>query len=116
MSKVEAISELEAKGHPGFAGLAGVAVNDITPDLDVRARCWGPARHDLASGVHRRLTLTALALAADAGGPPLLLITTDLSFFRRGDDEWRVRGAVVSALGAARGKRRVPSGPHARGT
>ena len=40
MSKVEAISELEAKGHPGFAGLAGVAVNDITPDLDVRARCW----------------------------------------------------------------------------
>ncbi len=99
MSKVEAISELEAKGHPGFAGLAGVAVNDITPDLDVRARCWGPARHDLASGVHRRLTLTALALAADAGGPPLLLITTDLSFFRRGDDEWRVRGAVVSALG-----------------
>ena len=99
MSKAEAISELEAKGHPGFAGLAGVAVNDITPDLDVRARCWGPARHDLASGVHRRLTLTALALAADAGGPPLLLITTDLSFFRRGDDEWRVRGAVVSALG-----------------
>ena len=41
MSKVEAISELEAKGHPGFAGLAGVAVNDITPDLDVRARCQG---------------------------------------------------------------------------
>ena len=45
------------------------------------------------------MTLTALALAADAGGPPLLLITTDLSFFRRGDDEWRVRGAVVRALG-----------------
>ena len=41
VSNVEAISELEAKGHPGFAGSAGVAVSDITPDLDVRARCWG---------------------------------------------------------------------------
>jgi hypothetical protein len=96
---VKVVSELEAKGHPGFAGSVGVAVRDITPDLNVRARCWGPARHDLPSGVHRPLTLTALALSGDAGGPPLVLFTTDLSFFRRGDDEWRVRGAVVSGLG-----------------
>jgi hypothetical protein len=94
--------EFELKGHPGFDGLMGAAVRDITPDLAVRARCWGPARHDLPSGVHRPLTLSALALRSETGVPPLLLFTSDLSFFRRGDDEWRVRGAVLKALGLPR--------------
>jgi hypothetical protein len=86
-------------GHPGFSGFIGVARRDITPDPGARARNWGPARHDLAEGVHRPLTLTALALADADGGVPLLLISTDLPFFRRGEDEWRVRGRILSDLG-----------------
>ena len=61
--------EFELKGHPGFDGLMGAAVRDITPDLAVRARCWGPARHDLPSGVHRPLTLSAAGIAERDRGP-----------------------------------------------
>jgi hypothetical protein len=93
------MTELESVGHRGFEGLVGVARRDITPDLDVRARCWGPARHDLPVGVHRPLTLTAMALRAASGGSSLLLITADLSWFRRADDERRVREPILRSLG-----------------
>jgi hypothetical protein len=85
-------------GHRGFTGMIGVARRDITPGLDVRVRCWGPARHDLATGVHRRLTLTALALSAP-GSEPLLLVSADLMAFARGVDEWRIRGRILEELG-----------------
>jgi hypothetical protein len=89
---------LATKGHLGFYGRVGVARRDITPDLRVRARCWGPARHDLAEGVHRPLTLTALVVEEGHSGSPLVLISSDLSFFRRGEDEWRIRGRVLREL------------------
>lgn len=91
--------ELVGVGHRGFAGLAGVARRDITPHLGVRARCWGPAAHDLAEGVHRPLTLTALALSELGDGPPLLLVSADLTWFRSSEDEWRVRGVILQRLG-----------------
>jgi hypothetical protein len=94
---VNRLTGVELVGHPGFSGLIGVSRRDITPDLGVRARCWGPARHDLPAGVHRPLTLTALALA-DGDGKPLLLISADLPFFRRGEDEWRIRGRILADL------------------
>jgi hypothetical protein len=92
------LADLEEFGHRGFEGLIGAARRDITPHLGVRARCWGPAEHDLAEGVHRPLTLTALALRERDGGDPLLLLSADLMAFRLGDDEWRVRGRILREL------------------
>jgi hypothetical protein len=42
---------------------AGVARRDITPPAGIYHRMWGAATHDRASGVHRPLTATALALS-----------------------------------------------------
>ncbi len=42
----------------------GIAVGDITPPVGIYCRMWGAARHDVATGVHRPLRATALALAA----------------------------------------------------
>ncbi|MBM4001327.1 MAG: hypothetical protein FJ297_17630 [Planctomycetes bacterium] len=42
---------------------AGAARGDITPPVGIYHRMWGAATHDRATGVHRPLTATALALA-----------------------------------------------------
>lgn len=47
---------------------AGIARGDITPPVGIYHRMWGAAKHDRSTGVHRPLTATALALAAEAGG------------------------------------------------
>ncbi|MBB4660929.1 hypothetical protein [Conexibacter arvalis] len=90
---------------PSFAGLAGVARRDITPPPGIRARNWGPATWDVAAGVHRPLTLSALALAAAgeegapaAGERPLVLIEADLGWWRGVDSEWALRSALLEAL------------------
>lgn len=82
---------------PALTARAGVARRDITPPPGIRTRNWGPATSDVADGVHRPLTLTALALEGD--GERLLLIAVDGTWWRRVDDEWRVRGRVLDALG-----------------
>ena len=89
---------------PGWQGLAGVARRDITPPVGIRAKNWGAARSDVSTGAHRPLTLTALALRSGPDAEPLVLITADLSVWRRTEDEWSVRGAVLDAhgLGPAR--------------
>jgi len=81
-----------------FEGEIGVAREDITPPIGIYARSWGAASHDVAEGVHRPLTATALALASP-GQAPLVLIAVDLGRWRSRDDEWFVRGAVLEALG-----------------
>jgi hypothetical protein len=48
---------------------AGVARRDVTPPVGIYHRMWGAATHDRATGIHRPLTATALALAP-AGEPP----------------------------------------------
>jgi hypothetical protein len=82
----------------GFRGLAGVARRDITPPLGIRNRNWGPATSDVAAGVHRPLTLTALALRG-GDGPPVLLVAADATWWRRVDDHAMVRDGVLEALG-----------------
>ena len=62
---------------------------------------WGAATHDLATGVHRPLTTTALALQSAAGGRPRLLVALDIALL--GDlggasDAERVLGPVREAL------------------
>lgn len=85
---------------PGFSGVAGVARRDITPPVGIRARNWGPAETDVADGVHRSLTLTALAVGSGAAGgvDPVLIFAVDGTWWRRVDDERRVRGAILAAL------------------
>lgn len=83
---------------PTFRGLAGVATRDVTPPVGIRARNWGPADWDAATGHHRPLELTAVALAGHTGDP-VLVIAVDGTWWRRVDDERRCRGAVLAATG-----------------
>jgi hypothetical protein len=84
---------------PGWQGEAGVSRRDITPPTGIRAKNWGAARSDTSTGAHRPLTLTALALRAEPDADPVVLVTADLSVWRRAEDEWFVRGAVLDAHG-----------------
>jgi hypothetical protein len=84
--------------HPSWTGHIGVARADITPPVGIYARNWGAATHDVASGVHRPLTLTALTLQENSDSPPLVLLAADLGWFRSRDTEWFVRSRVLDAL------------------
>jgi hypothetical protein len=85
--------------HSSFAGLIGVARADITPPTGIYARNWGAAPHDVAAGIHRPLTATALSLQSAIDSKPLLLIALDLGWWRTPQDEYFVRGALLDALG-----------------
>jgi hypothetical protein len=88
--------------HPAFSGLIGVARADITPPAGIFARNWGAATHEIASGIHKPLTATALSLRSEAQpAHTLTLIALDLGWWRTAEDEWAVRGAVIDALGCA---------------
>jgi hypothetical protein len=84
-------------GSP-FRGLIGVAREDITPPVGIHARCWGAARHEVAEGVHRPLTLTCVTFQARDDQPPLVLIGGDLMSWRSRDDESAFRTAVLEEL------------------
>lgn len=84
----------------GFAGHIGVARRDITPPVGIYNRNWGAATGEVATGIHRPLTLTALALKRDAEDrQPLVLLSLDLGWWRTREDEWEVRSAILDALG-----------------
>ena len=38
----------------------GVARRDVTPPVGIYARSWGAATHEVAEGIHRPLTATAV--------------------------------------------------------
>ena len=82
--------------HPEFAGILGVAREDITPPVGIYARNWGAAKHDVAEGIHRPLTATALTLKSD--GAPLVLVAIDLGWWRATADERHVKDAVLEAF------------------
>ena len=84
-----------------FSGLIGLGRRDTTPPDGIYARMWGAATHDFATGVHRPLTTTALALQSASGGRPRLLVALDIALL--GDlggasDAERVLGPVREAL------------------
>jgi len=62
----------------------GLARGDITPPVGIYHRMWGAATHDRATGVHRPLLATAVALAAiddvDAA-EPFVLVALDHCLF-----------------------------------
>ncbi|MGW9159103.1 hypothetical protein [Microbacterium sp. NPDC055665] len=76
----------------------GVARQDITPPVGIRAKNWGPADWERSEGAHRPFELTALAVI---GGDerPRLLLAADGTWWRRVADEQGVRGAILDGLG-----------------
>ncbi|QYH36365.1 hypothetical protein [Salinibacterium sp. M195] len=83
---------------PHFVGSVGLARRDITPPLGIRARNWGPAEWDRSEGTHLPMTLTALAFGSSTGHDHVS-IAVDATWWRRVDDEWAFRGAVLEAVG-----------------
>jgi hypothetical protein len=78
----------------------GAARADITPPVGIRNHLWGAARHEVAEGVHRPLTATALAIVP-ADGPARVLLSLDLCEWVDPEDERIVRGAVTGRCGLA---------------
>jgi hypothetical protein len=81
--------------HSAFAGLVGVAREDITPPAGIFFRNWGAAKHDAAEAIHRPLTLTAITFQDGPDAKPLVMIDADLGWFadqameRRFNQGWR---------------------------
>ncbi len=92
-------STTQPNSDGAFQGLIGVWREDITPPAGIYARSWGAAKHDVAEGVHRPLTLTALTFQSSASAPPLVLIAADLGWWKTREDEWSVRGPALKELG-----------------
>ncbi len=84
--------------QPGFAGLIGVAREDITPPVGIFSRNWGAAKHDVAETIHRPFTATVLSIQARKEDPPLLLAALDLGWWRTKEDEEFVRLPLVREL------------------
>jgi len=89
--------------EPGFAGTMGVARREITPPPGVPTRSWGPATNEVATGVHRPLTLTAVAFVPDEG-EPFVLVAADLGWFKHPGDELHVRQGIVDVVGGDRAR------------
>ncbi|MBD3781118.1 MAG: hypothetical protein IE923_17890, partial [Micrococcales bacterium] len=79
---------------------AGVGRADITPPVGVRAHNWGASRTEVATGVHRPLTATALAFHDAGVGRWRYLLTLDLGWWRDAASFARLRDPLLSALGA----------------
>jgi hypothetical protein len=80
---------------------AGVARTDITPPPGIRAHNWGAARTELATGVHRPLTATALAFHDPGADRWRYLLTLDLGWWRDTTSFHRLRDPILTALDAA---------------
>lgn len=68
--------------HDSFQGRIGIARADITPHVGVYSRNWGAAKHDVATSIHRPLTLTAMTLASPTNQKPLVFLDADLGWWK----------------------------------
>ncbi len=88
--------------HPMSAALkVGVAQRTINPPIGIRAASWGAAKSSVATGIHRDITTTAMAVLDDMGGSPLYLVTIDWGWWQGVADDLAVRGKVIEGLGIA---------------
>jgi hypothetical protein len=84
---------------PSAAVEIGVAREEISPPAGIYARSWGAAKHDVAEGLHQPLSTTAMAIRGQGSPDPLLLVSADLGWWQRVEDEWLVRGPLIEQLG-----------------
>jgi Neutral/alkaline non-lysosomal ceramidase, N-terminal len=82
--------------------VAGFARADITPPVGIYHRMWGAATHDVATGVHRPLTATALSLAPLTGSDHQILLAFDHCLLDAAEIA-NLRAAVSAKLGIAPG-------------
>ena len=85
--------------HPTFTGWVGTARTDITPPVGIFCRNWGAALHDTAQGIHRPLSLTAIAIQENASSQPLVLVDADLGWWANLTYERKFRRHVLKELG-----------------
>lgn len=83
---------------PSFRGWIGTGREDITPPVGIYARNWGAANHEVAAGIHRPLTLTAITFQNGEQESPLLLISADLGWWKSAADERQLREGILNAL------------------
>ena len=75
----------------------GISHRDATPPVGIFHRFWGAANHDVASGVHRPIRVTASAMGdSDPGGMTWVLVTSDHCLLRHDDMVW-MRQEVLQA-------------------
>lgn len=78
----------------------GIAVRDVTGHAGMYMRWWGAAKHDVADGVHRPSTATAVVIAPlDGEGPELTLVALDYCSFMNPEDERTLRSTVRERTG-----------------
>ena len=80
-------------------GRFGVARADVTPPQGIFFRNWGAGTRDVATGVHRPFTVTALTMRTESDEPPLVLVALDAGWWQDGADEAHVRSGVLEELG-----------------
>jgi hypothetical protein len=84
--------------QPSFHGLIGFAREEITPPVGIYVRNWAASDHDVADEIHRPLTATAMTLQSAKGADPLIIVSLDLGWWRRKEDEWFLRGHLIESL------------------
>jgi hypothetical protein len=87
--------------HASFSGQIGIARADITPPVGIYARNWGAAKHDVALGIHRPLTLTAMTLSRSSDGQTLVLLEADLGWWKSLQTFRNFMGRLQEALAVA---------------
>ncbi len=75
-------TQIVQRQRSGFAGRIGIARADVTPPVGVFSRTWGAASHDVATSIHRPLTLSVMTLERDDEQTPLVLIEADGSWWQ----------------------------------
>lgn len=71
---------------PGGRCDLGFARIDITPPAGIYHRSWGAAKHDASTGVHRKLTASALVFTDLGSGEELhALVVLELGWLQAGD-------------------------------
>ncbi len=84
--------------HSEFTGYIGLSRKDITPPAGIYSRNWGAAKHDVAEGVHRPLTLTCCTFQNVQDKQPLVLIGADLGWWKNAEYELRLRSKILEEL------------------
>lgn len=87
--------------HSPFRGQFGIAQADITPPIGIYARNWGAALHDVATSIHRPLTLTAMVIAQESTGQKLVYLDADLGWWKTPQTYQRFMSRLQARTGLA---------------
>lgn len=77
---------------------AGIAQRIINPPIGIRTAGWGAAKVFTATGIHNKISTTALAIVS-SGEFVQYLVTVDWGWWQGKVDDWAVRGEIIKSLG-----------------